>query len=423
MLDVHYFITVAHVKNKVVGGRRVAPRLVLLVLGAVCLLAGLDAALLRLGAWAPLSPAGAPTPQPASVLGVAAAAGDGGGAGLVTWTEALVSPVADTLAVRLPTLHGPAMLVGFMGAVISLERAVAARAVWAYAAPALQALGVLALLAGAPAGAGIGALLVGALVLGAVYARTYRWAPSAALDVEAMGAVALLLGDLTWLAAPVGGVPAAVPLWLLFPVLTVVGERLELARVAFLEPAVEHAVRGLALTVLLAACALALTPTAHLVLGPALAALAVVMAWYDVARRTVRGRGVVRFAAACMLAGYAWLGAGGIVWSLCSLEGGVGAAYEVVVHALALGFAFSMILAHAPTIVPAIVHRRLPYHRMMWLPAVLLHGGLVVRVAGLASGLVRPWRLGGVLGVVAVLGFLAVSLGRAAQARAARAPA
>lgn len=387
------------------NGTGVRGRLMLLALGAACLLAGLDAALLRLDVWA---------------------------------------PVAGDLSARLAALHGPLMLVGFLGSVIALERAVASMTRWAYLAPAAQAAGCLTALAGAPLLAAQLLVLAGAVILLAVYARVYRRAPSTALDVEACGALALLLGDLLWLAPtlgaahtggpdapgvpaatdPAAGVPAAVPLWLLFPVLTIVGERLELARVAFLDPVVERTVRAASVLSVLAACTLTLTSGAHLLLGALLAGLGVIMAWYDVARRTIRSQGRaargVRFAAASMLAGYAWLVLAGAVWACNNLDGGTGPAYEIVIHCLALGFGFSMILAHAPTIVPAIVHRRLPFHRLMWLPYLLLHVGLAVRVAGLAAGAVTPWQAGGVAGVVAILAFLLISLLRAVTAGSIR---
>ena len=321
---------------------RLAPRLVALALGGACVLAGLDAALLRLGVSAP-------------VKGTALAA-----------------------------LHGPLMLVGFLGTVIALERAVAARTAWAFLAPAGSALGCLTLLAGGPGPLGRALVLVGGLALCAVYVRVHRRAASVAVDIEAMGAIALALGDLLWLRG--SAVEACVPLWLLLPVLTIVGERLELARVAFLDEVVEETVRALSAAALLGAALLSVTGAARLLSGPALLALAVVMTWYDVARRTIRAAGAVRFAAASMLAGYLWLAVAGLVWSLSPLSAGSGTEYDIIIHSITLGYAFSMILAHAPTIVPAVIHRRLPYHRLMWLPYALLHAGLAVRVVCLARG-------------------------------------
>ncbi len=356
-----------------------APRLAVLALGAACLLAGLDSALLRLGVWAPVG-------------------GDGA-----------------TLSARLSALHGPLMLVGFLGTVIALERAVAARRAWAYLAPAGSALGCLSLLLGAPAPLGRALALTGALTLLAVYHRVRRRAPSAAVDIESLGAVSLALGDLVWLLAP-DDLTAAVPLWLLLPTLTIVGERLELARIAFIDEVVERTVRGLSLAAVLGACLLGVVETAHVLVGAALLGLAVVMSWYDVARRTVRARGAamagVRFMAASMLAGYLWLAVAGATWTLASLRGGTGPAYEAVIHSLTLGFAFSMVLAHAPTIIPAVIHRRLPHHRAMWLPYALLHGGLALRLAGLAADAAAPWQVGGALGVIAVITFLLLAVTR-----------
>ena len=347
---------------------RLAPRLVALALGGACVLAGLDAALLRLGVSAP-------------VKGTALAA-----------------------------LHGPLMLVGFLGTVIALERAVAARTAWAFLAPAGSALGCLTLLAGGPGPLGRALVLVGGLALCAVYVRVHRRAASVAVDIEAMGAIALALGDLLWLRG--SAVEACVPLWLLLPVLTIVGERLELARVAFLDEVVEETVRALSAAALLGAALLSVTGAARLLSGPALLALAVVMTWYDVARRTIRAAGAVRFAAASMLAGYLWLAVAGLVWSLSPLSAGSGTEYDIIIHSITLGYAFSMILAHAPTIVPAVIHRRLPYHRLMWLPYALLHAGLAVRVVCLARGADAGWRAGGVIGVVAVLAFLLLTVSR-----------
>src|SRR5438874_13536622 len=52
---------------------------------------------------------------------------------------------------RLPAVHGPLTVCGFLGTLIGVERAVALGAVWPYAAPLLTAVGTLALLTGLPA--------------------------------------------------------------------------------------------------------------------------------------------------------------------------------------------------------------------------------------------------------------------------------
>ena len=56
---------------------------------------------------------------------------------------------APAPADHLPSVHGMVMVLGFMGTLIALERAQALRQTWAYLAPALLACGGLALVAGA----------------------------------------------------------------------------------------------------------------------------------------------------------------------------------------------------------------------------------------------------------------------------------
>jgi hypothetical protein len=138
------------------------------------------------------------------------------------------------------------------------------------------------------------------------------------------------------------------------------------------------------------------------------AGLLVLGAWlvrHDVARHTVRATGLTRYMAVCLLAGYAWMTAGAVVWMV---EGAVveGAPYDVVVHAVFFGFAMSMVLGHAPVILPAVLRIRLPHHPRDYATLALLHAGLLVRVAGdlLAVPAVRV--AGGVAGVVALLAFI-----------------
>jgi hypothetical protein len=90
-----------------------------------------------------------------------------------------------------------------------------------------------------------------------------------------------------------------------------------------------------------------------------------------------------------------------------------GAGYDAVVHAVFLGFTMSMVMAHAPVILPAVTGRALPYHPALYGPVVLLHASLAVRI-WLGDGLDVPgaWQAGAVLNIVALLSFLAVAATR-----------
>ena len=111
-----------------------------------------------------------------------------------------------------------------------------------------------------------------------------------------------------------------------------------------------------------------------------LLALAAWLARYDIASRTVRASGLTRYIALCLLAGYAWLAFGGL--GLMLRPGGAPGLWDAGLHAVMLGFVFSMVLGHAPVILPAVLRVGFPYSPVLYVPLALLHASLAARVAG-----------------------------------------
>jgi hypothetical protein len=352
-------------------------RLALLVPGGLALLAGLDAALLLLGVPAPVS--------------------------------------AD----RLAAAHGVLLVLGFVGTVIALERAVALGTTWGYAAPALTGLGAIATISPLPAPVGGGLLVGGTVLLAVVFVPLWRRRRDPAVLIQGMGAVLAVGAAVLHL----GGVePSRYLTWLAgFVILVIAGERLELMRLTTAGVRAESALLACAATLPAAALAALLFPSWGLpATGAALLLLVVVLARSDTARHTVTGSGLPRFSAVALLAGYAWLGVAGVVLVI-DRDPTVGGAYDAVVHAVFLGFTLSMIMAHAPVILPAVLRRPLPYHPAMYLPLALLHAALLVRIVlGDARDLPVAWQVGGIGNVVALLLFVAIAVGSAIRgARAA----
>jgi hypothetical protein len=96
-----------------------------------------------------------------------------------------------------------------------------------------------------------------------------------------------------------------------------------------------------------------------------------------------------------------------------------GPRYDAMLHAIFLGFVFSMIFAHAPIILPTITGLALPFQNLFYLHAGLLHLSLLLRVAGDLSLSLSLQQWGGLLNGFAVLLFLvnnirAVKLGASA---------
>src|SRR5579885_2010093 len=319
---------------------------------------------------------------------------------------------------NLAELHGPLMVFGFLGTVVSLERAVALRRAWGYLAPAGTLAGAALLLAGLRQGIGELVLLAAGCVLVALFVlilRTQTTAPAATL---LLGAVAWVVGDALWL----HGDPLVqvVPWWAGFLVLTIVGERLELAAMSRLTPA--GRILFLALTLLfLAGLALSAADAdgGIRLAGAALAGYALWLFRFDVARHTVRRTGLPRFVALALLAGYVWVGLCGVLWVR---YGAVvaGFAHDAELHALFVGFVFSMIFGHAPVIFPGVLGIAIPFRRVFYAHLALLHVGLALRVGGDLAADFTLARWGGLLNATAIGLFLAATPVSALSARVQR---
>ena len=373
-------------------------RLSFLLLAGVALPAGLDASLVRLGA---------------------------------------IAPVTST---SLGTVHGLLMIYGFLGTAICLERAVAlqsdGRRPWAYAAPLLTGAGgistvIISLNEGArtalvnlpiprylaahltgftPERMMPGFLItLGMALLTAIYCYVWsRRQATHAVLIQLMGAIVGLGGILLWWRGL--ETARAVPWWLAFLIVTIIGERVELARLAFASGSTERRITAECAALMMGLTVALYSPTiGYPMIGLSLGALMADTAWHDVARGTVRMRGLPRLAAVCMLSGYGWVLVPSLMWIIAP-PAFDGYGYDAGIHAITIGFVVSMLLAHAPVIIPAVARREVPYHPAMWIPFAFLQISLALRLLAGAREAAYPWRLGGTLGVVGVLLFVATTL-------------
>lgn len=354
-------------------GPPVLRRAVFLVPGIIALLAGLDAALILLGVGAPIV------------------------------TE------------RLPDVHGMLMVFGFVGTLICLERAVALRKSLGFAAPALLGASGLLLMSPAPLSVGKTVQLAGMLGFVALYIPLWRRQRDDAVLIQAFGAVFGACACIMWL----GGTPIELLIpWLAgFVIFTICGERLELARLV-MGPRAGRDLLSLSAFFVLGVCASLLWPeVGYPLLGLTLLAMVAWLIIHDVARHTLTSTGLPRYIAGCLLTGYFWLVVAAVIW----IVGGpatTGVRYDAVIHAVFLGFTISMIMAHAPVILPAVLRVPLPYHPALIIPVGLLHISLLIRLwLGDAHGSHTAWQLGGVLNVTALLLFIVTAIWSAVFAK------
>jgi hypothetical protein len=326
---------------------------------------------------------------------------------------------------RLVEQHGALLVLGFLGTLIARERAVAVDRRWAFASPLLCATGAVALMAGLPVAAAAALTSAGMVVLVAIFAvivRLQPGMPSAVLTASSLCAVGAAL---TW--ATSSTTPALVP-WLAgFLVLAIAGERLDLARFR----TTPGGVRWLAAAVVLSLTGILAAPLSAAgtrILGGGLVAVTVWLARNDVATRTIRRGGLPRFSAVGLLCGYASL----LLAAVAILYDGdvaTGRFADIAIHGIFVGFAMSMVMVHAPIIIPSVL-RTTPRFiaALAYPPLIVLQLSLAARFTGDIAGWHALVVAGGVGNAVSILGFVVVTLGmnsplsrRAAQRRVGRA--
>jgi hypothetical protein len=303
--------------------------------------------------------------------------------------------------------HAALMIGAFLGTVIAIERAVAVKRPEAIIAPLASALAGLFLQL-QHAGWGAVKLVVAYAVFVGVNIVVVRrqWASHTLLLLAS--SYAWFIGNVLFAIGIDAG--AILPWWFAFLVMTIAAERLEMTRLMRQHPAAPWLLLAvLAALVVGAAISAFSVSTGGVIYGASLTLLALWLMTFDIARRTVFAHGLSRYMAICLLCGYAWLAYAGVAW-LGTALGCPGR--DSALHALGLGFIFSMIMGHAPVILPAVARVKLQFGRFFYVPLAMLHLSLAVRL-GLGSVDISYRMLGASLNAVAIALFAATMAGAA----------
>ena len=299
--------------------------------------------------------------------------------------------------------HGALMVGSFLGTLIILERAVTAKNKWFLAIPVLNGLSLPLFLLGYTEAALL-ALVVGSMGLCYIYLDIIHRYRELYFYVMLVGSVCWLIGNV--LAWRYHFYPQALPWWISFLLLTIVGERLELTK--FLP--IKKGQKVLLLTIL---TIFVITAGSFFhgwgqpVAGLALLLIAAWLLKFDMIRKSIKKKGLHRFSALMLGTGYIWLAvAGGAILVSAYMP----VAYDVLVHTFFIGFTFSMIFAHGPVILPGIA--KLPFQPFspgLYVWGFLLHASLLLRICGSVHSY-YPFKFwGGILnGIFIVAYFLTI---------------
>lgn len=317
-----------------------------------------------------------------------------------------------SLPILTPSLtlaHGPLMISGFLGTLITLERAVALKQKWMYIPPLLAGLGgLLTFLLRTPP---LGPVLITFASLGGVAILIEITRRETALHTVTMlfGMLAWFVGNLLWLFG--WQIFQIIFFWQAFLVLTITGERLELSRV--LRPSqLQRFLFGAIILIFLTGTISSLfdLQLGTRAVGAALVLIALWSTHNDIAWRNIKHKlPLTRYIAWCLALGFVWLGIGGGL-SLVFGAQFAGPRYDAILHAVFLGFVISMIFGHAPIIFPAILGIPINFQPAFYAQLILLHVSLALRIFAdyVNLHLLRMW--GGLLNEIAILLFIGMTI-------------
>ena len=306
-----------------------------------------------------------------------------------------------------PFLHGALMVSGFLGTLISLERAVALGVFWGYLGPLFCGLGAIAALVVEPRLVGIPLICAGSAVFFLCSWTIMRRQLNFSTGVLTGATLFWIAGNGIWLAR--GWHFSIVLSWMCFLLLTISGERFELSRFLVKRSSLWFNAAiygGIGLLVLGTVLSCLDVPSGARLVAAGMILQALWLLRHDLAHSNLSHAGLPRYIAVSLISGYFWLLVAGVIGGAFDVPE-FSLQYDAELHAFFLGFVMSMIFAHAPIIFPSILQMPIPYSRRFYHHFILLHLGLLIRVGSDLLGWVPGWRWGGLLNVLAVLLFLA----------------
>ncbi len=116
---------------------------------------------------------------------------------------------------------------------------------------------------------------------------------------------------------------------------------------------------------------------------------------HDLAIRMYRRPGFSRFLSIGVITAYAWLTAAVPIWTLSS-------SWDAMLHTIFLGFVGTMILAHGPVVLPAVLKIKHFFSPLLYIPFIILQTSTILRIWSGVFIRVDAWALSGLATISAV---------------------
>jgi hypothetical protein len=300
--------------------------------------------------------------------------------------------------------HGILMTGSFLGTVICIERVIVLKNRLLYGIPFLSGLSGIFIFSQNHLA---GYIMLTLASLGLVWVSFKLWQihKEFYLIILLMGAVCWLTGNLMLMVHHFYAL--AVPWWIAFFLLTVTAERIELTKFLPVRKG-QKILLLIAIIIFLTGIVIPFHTQGKYLAGMGMIMIGLWLLRFDMARRAIKKKGLHRFSASLLISGYIWLLVSGI---LLHVDAIYTYAYDAILHSFFIGFVCSMIFAHAPIILPAVlsIPNKL-FHPVLYMWGFLLQASLLTRVYADLSGwsALRLWS-GKINGIV-FLGFMATML-------------
>lgn len=270
--------------------------------------------------------------------------------------------------------HGLLMVGGFLGTLISIERAMVMEKKTWLVIPLLTGSSVFAFLLGYT-NTGLFILMAGSLGLSLIMHLQTIKHPKFHTALLYAGGASWFVGN--FLAWHTGLIATGSTWWIGFLLFTIVGERLELSQFLPVPTWSKTALKSL-LVLFTVGLIIPFHTWGNEITGISSLLIAGWLLFFDMAKVASRKPGQFRYIGIGLRVGYVWLGLHGLI--LLGMENHI-FFYDLLLHTFFLGFTFSMIWAHAPIIFPTIFGiRETPYHPILWVTWTFFQVSLAGRI-------------------------------------------
>ncbi len=295
--------------------------------------------------------------------------------------------------------HGILMAGSFLGTLISVERVSVLKNRWVWLIPLLMVSSLFFLIFHQSQSAFL-ALLTGSVGYQVICFQNYK-------TYKLKGDLLMLIGAFFQIVAFTififtHSYPMSFAGWLLFFLLTIVGERLNLTR--FLPVSRKAVIELYVWLGMLIISSFLYHFGFAVVVSLCLWGVAQWLLRNDIAIINIRKAEHYKFLGTALIGAYIWLFITGCLGLIKSDNPYL---YDALLHAFFVGFVLSMVLAHAPIIFPGLLQIKVtPFHPIMYLWLIALHVSLFIRIySDLFEGY-ELRKLGGLFNGLSFVGYL-----------------